>query len=290
MLLLIIVPTELLSQLKIHLMKNKMKALGYALLVLAAVGSALLFSYITDASITLSLCVAGMYFLLASALGKDTVLGIVTQNPFIGRARKSAGNMTMTTWKGLNVLKTKPLSVANPQTDGQMQQRSVLSQMVAIFRHISAAVNAGFVELAIHMSRYNAFLGVNMDEAFDMSAPPVATLLWEDLSVSRGSMYPTAIASFVADRSDNSLLLTWSGTVDAPGQSLTDKCYVVFVDEQLLEYASILGTAIRSDAGTNLAMPAAWQIGDTARCYLFFASPDGRKSSDSQNTSSVIVA
>lgn len=55
-----------------------------------------------------------------------------TQNPWMGRARKSAGGMTATKMYGSNILRSKPLEVTNPRTEAQQTQRAFFAQLTAI--------------------------------------------------------------------------------------------------------------------------------------------------------------
>lgn len=46
-----------------------------------------------------------------------------TQNAIFGRSRKSFGSATAYTMNGQNIVRTKPIAVANPRTDAQTAQR-----------------------------------------------------------------------------------------------------------------------------------------------------------------------
>jgi hypothetical protein len=67
----------------------------------------------------------------------------IVQNPLIGSAKKSAGAITFTRVKGQNIIKTKPLTVKNPRTTGQTDNRlrfllvSLMGIFVATFSHFT---------------------------------------------------------------------------------------------------------------------------------------------------------
>jgi Family of unknown function (DUF6266) len=211
-------------------------------------------------------------------------------NTLIGKASGSVGNATFSTWKGINVLKEKAVSVANPNTDLQIMRRSALSQTVAIYRQISAAVQVGFKKLATGMSSYNAWARNALKDAFDYSAAPVATFVGADLKISKGTISATAMGAIVADVSNATITVAHSITVDAPGQSLTDLSILAAYNSTLNEWASSSNAGLRNVSPSSMPLPGAWVAGNNVQVYLGFYNAASGESSDSVNGSSVIVA
>ncbi len=79
----------------------------------------------------------------------EVSLRTIVSNPLIGASRKSMGNATFSNWKGIYVLKTKPISVANPNSQAQIQQRSAFRQLVQAFREMPGAIRTGYKSQAI---------------------------------------------------------------------------------------------------------------------------------------------
>lgn len=211
----------------------------------------------------------------------------IVQNPLIGRARQKLGGTVFTTWKGINVIKGKPLTVANPRTDAQTMRRSAMTQMVAIGRSISAAINFGFKEQAVRKSQFNAFVGYGLRNAFDYSAPPVATLEESDLLFSQGTVAKTDTTSIVADQSANTLTVNWPTTADLPGQSANDLLVVVMQATNTLNWLSFFPGTARSVGTAIINVPAGEiLVGDPVHVYTFFYNATSRKSSD--NTYEVV--
>lgn len=211
-------------------------------------------------------------------------------NTLIGKASGSVGNATFSTWKGINVLKEKAVSVANPNTDLQIMRRSALSQTVIIFRLISAVVALGFKKLATGMSAYNAFASNALKTAFDYSSPPTATLEDTGLKISKGTISGTTFNTLVADRSLNTMTVQHSTTVDAPGQSLTDIAIMAAYNTTRNDWSASANAGLRSTATASMAMPALWQAGDDVVLYLGFINEASGESSDSQAASTTIIA
>ena len=211
-------------------------------------------------------------------------------NTLIGKASGSIGNATFSSWKGINVLKEKASSVANPKTDKQLMRRSALSQMVAIFRVISAVASLGFKKLAVKKSAFNAFVGNSLKTAFDYTLPPAASLVMANLLVSKGTITSTTITSIVADRSENTIEVNYAATIDGPGQSLADKPVIVMYNQNLDVWAQGLPDQLRSTGTAFTDLPATWNTGDSLNVFVGFYNEDSGESSDSVHGTTVIVA
>src|SRR5574344_1175407 len=86
----------------------------------------------------------------------------IVQNTLIGKASGSVGGTTFTSWKGKNVLKSKPAQVANPRTAAQTAQRTKFIGAVASYRQMAPVVQQGFAGLAVGKSAYNAYASENI--------------------------------------------------------------------------------------------------------------------------------
>ena len=206
----------------------------------------------------------------------------VIQNPLIGRAKQKLGGSVFTTWKGINVLKGKPLTVANPRTDNQVMRRSALEQIVAIGRTIAAAINLGFKEQAFQKSAFNAFVGYNLRNGFDYSAPPNAAIVPDNVLVSQGTISATPIIGIAAVASTDLVTATFSTVVTGPGQSTSDNARAVIYNQTEDKWFAPVTTSLRSTGTLAAAVPDGFMTaGDLVKCYLFFYNTASRKSSDS---------
>jgi len=215
----------------------------------------------------------------------------VVQNPFIGRARQKAGGMVFSTWKGINVLKTKPLTVANPKTDKQLMRRSALSQIVAIARAITAAINLGFKEQAVQKSAFNAFTGYNLRNAFNYTTPPTAAIQETNLLVSQGTITSQPMTSIVIDKSENEAQLQWDEQSAQPGQSASDIVATVFHNVTKNKWYAFASDTPRSDGAATITLDGNFiSTGDDINCWTFFYNVANRKSSDSTYLNTDVVA
>jgi hypothetical protein len=212
------------------------------------------------------------------------------QNPLIGSASGSVGGVTFSKWKGINVIKSKPTVVGNPQSDAQMAQRAGFSFMVAAYRLMVAILVLGFKELAIKKSAFNAFVSVNLKNAFDFTTAPLATFLPANLLISKGTITDTAITSVVASDGAGTIVFNYPDTNALPGQSATDVPLMAVWNEDKEEWANGVGAATRADGSDSIAIADGWEVADVLHCYLGFTNVAGDSASDSDYLEGVIVA
>lgn len=110
-------------------------------------------------------------------------MGIIKQG-ILGGFSGKVGSVVGTSWKGRAVMKAMPLSVANPRTSGQVNQRTKFSQCVALAK----ALLGGSIALldnsfAGNVSGYNRFVKRNVT-AFENDG----TLIPRSLTISQGAL------------------------------------------------------------------------------------------------------
>ena len=85
----------------------------------------------------------------------------------VGKARKSAGNLTYQTVKGRTIAREKPAFVANPNTPLQQAQRGKMRNLVAAWRAWFSLMKPYFTVIDGYGSAYNQFVKMNMPWAED---------------------------------------------------------------------------------------------------------------------------
>lgn len=214
----------------------------------------------------------------------------VVSNPLIGATKQKMGNVVFSTWKGINVLKNKASSVANPKTDRQKQQRSAMAQIVFMFRHIPSVVDAGFKKLAVKMSPYNAFASYNLKNAFNFAVPPAATLVPANVLISKGTIAPQPATMPAISKATGEIVFMWDSSNPQPGQSINDLAIIAAFNSTKNEWIGATTETPRENEGANLTLPTNWVVGDSITGYLGFYNLESGKSSDSVNATGAIVA
>lgn len=210
------------------------------------------------------------------------------QNTLIGRASGSVGGATFTTWKGINVLKSKPESVANPRTLGQISQRNRLSVMVAVYRLIALAITIGFKTRAVGKSAYNAFVSANIGNATTVDANGNATVDYQNLKLALGTMGSTPIDNTTGASGQTNVGIGWDDSLAPIGSSQQDIAYGVALNPTTGEWVSI-SDQDRSNGEIDLTFGSELAAGDRVEVYLFFKSFDDADVSDSVYVQHVVA-
>lgn len=209
------------------------------------------------------------------------------QNTLIGKSSGSVGGATFSTWKGINVLKSKAVVVANPQTQLQQNQRNRMSLLVAMFRGVAGALNIGFSKLATEMSAYNAFVQANLLQANFSGSAPTMSLVYANLLTAKGTMGVTPITAVTGTNASANVAVTWDNGLEPLGSSVNDIA-IAAVYNETQDVWGYVASAARSTGTTTVIMPAPVATADVLHGYLFFRNPDTSEVSDSDYETDVV--
>lgn len=85
----------------------------------------------------------------------------------VGKARKSAGNLTYQIVKGRTLMREKPLHVFNPNTPAQQAQRAKMRHLVEAWRRWFQLCAPYFTKIDGYGTAYNQFIKLNMPIAYE---------------------------------------------------------------------------------------------------------------------------
>lgn len=209
------------------------------------------------------------------------------QNTLIGKSSGSVGGATFSTWKGVNVLKSKAVVVKNPKTQLQQNQRNRMTLLVAMFRGVSGALNIGYSKLANEMSAYNAFIKANLLPANFGGTAPSMTLVYANLLTGKGTIGITNIDTLTGTNASANVAVTWNSADEPIGSSVNDIA-VAAVYNETQDVWGYIASAARSTGTTTVVMPAPVDTADVLHAYLFFRNPDTTEVSDSDYDTDVV--
>jgi hypothetical protein len=211
-------------------------------------------------------------------------MGVIKQGILGGFSGKVA-NVVGSSWKGIAVLKSLPLSVANPKTAGQVAQRGAMSSIVVASRLLLASlIQPYWNPFSQRMSGYNAFVKENIDTFLTAGFTTFA-----DFFATRGSLLGITSTSDVADESLSTIVINWtdnSGTADALG---ADDVSAVVYNETQDTWLTNIGGAIREDETMSIS-DANMAVSDVLHIYLFVANAAISKVADSTYTTTTVAA
>jgi len=196
------------------------------------------------------------------------------------------GNVIGGTWKGIDYLRIKPSSVANPRTEGQVDQRSKFSTVLRFLQPMTDFLRVGFKLYANKMTQFNAAMSYNLNNAITGSYPNFM-IDYANALVSRGNLvgaFNAAVAS-----SGGLVEFTWDDNSGSGNAQPTDKALLVVYnpekDESIYDEAGVERTA----TAQSLGMPASY-VGDDVEAFIGFISEDGKSVANSVYIGSVTVA
>lgn len=197
-------------------------------------------------------------------------MGVIRQG-ILGGFSGKVGSVTGSSWKGIAVIKSRPLSVANPRTTGQVAQRSKLSRIVDLAKPlVSPIIKPLWDRFAVKQSGYNAFVQANISfmDAW-------GSIEFDKLIISSGKMSPTPIDSASINLATKVLSVGWSYNVLTDFQLITDKAFITVINVTRRYSVGFATSFVRSDGEATITMSTDIAHGDEFYVYLSFARVDG---------------
>lgn len=202
----------------------------------------------------------------------------------LGGFSGAVASVVGTSWKGIAVIKSKPLSVANPNTTAQSDNRTAFKACALA----GSAILTGFIKpiwdrLASKQSGYNFFVQQNK-QAFSTAGVLDVT----KLIASMGKYESLAIDSSVATAASDECVVSWTDDSGSDYKLATDKAYVIVFNETQEVWGVASGTRIRENPSVTVLMPTNFVQADDYSTWLVFRSADGLRifkgSSELSNT------
>jgi hypothetical protein len=203
----------------------------------------------------------------------------IVQNPITGRTKKKLGNVVFAKQFGKNTIRSKPLEVKNPQTIGQVNQRTKFKLMVYTSRVLLGMLRISFQNMAIGKSAYNAFFHTNFKTAITGS-PGNYSINWPALIVAKGNLLEKTPLMTVSIDQTASIKRTWIPPFNSLDPSNSDKLFNVAYNITKDEWSYGEPGTLRSVGTDEQGVPPAWSH-DSVHVYTFFLSADGKHCSDS---------
>ncbi|RTL04921.1 hypothetical protein EKK58_09330 [Candidatus Dependentiae bacterium] len=203
-------------------------------------------------------------------------------NPLIGHARGRVGNAVFSTWKGKNIIKEKPATVANPRTANQIANRTRFTAMIGLGKLFRPVLPTGFKEYASSVTWLNRFMTVNSNSgAFFYNQPQQKwDVDYQKLVIAEGALYPTPF-SCTGSAATDELTMLWDPNPHA-NQSANDDLYVAVVGPDFsIMYQKVAPRSTGTLVIDVTTVAANMSAGDLVQVIAFFQSPEGHIVSNS---------
>lgn len=197
----------------------------------------------------------------------------VIKSGILGGLSGSIGNVTGSSWKGIAVLRTKPLSVANPNTPAQQAVRTPWALLTKLGSSITGVIlQPVWNGIASKMSGYNLFLQQNSQLAFSS----LGDFLPMGLSISPGTL-PSVPVTVDELSSPTSMSFNVATALPCVQALPTDKLYAIVVDSDGNYLGGVSGTVTRSVGSFSVVANRTLLNGEHLYAYAFFMSADGKR-------------
>jgi len=206
---------------------------------------------------------------------------MIVQNPIVGRSRNKLANTIFSTWNGLNIVRSKPLSVANPQTLAQRIQRARTTVNAQFAKAFSAAIQIGFRNKQVGQSARSQALKANYPATTADPVTAVGAMEFEDAVVAKGSMTTTPISTASATAGSAVVSVSFPSSVADASQSSNDSMALCVINGATGASVQSIGLLKRSSGSITASLPEAVQSGDEIHFYLFAYSVTTSAVSDS---------
>lgn len=195
----------------------------------------------------------------------------------LGGFSGKVGNVVGGAWKGIDYMRAKASSVANPRTVGQMNQRTRFSTILGFLKPITPFLRVGFKLFAVKQTAFNSAMSYNLANAIIGEYPDISVDLTSAL-VSRGNLTPIANAD--ATIQDGTAQITWDDNTGSGSAKANDKLLLVVYNSMKGEATFETAGPDRSAGTFEIPLPANW-VGDDVDVYAGFISFDGKEVANS---------
>ncbi len=204
-------------------------------------------------------------------------MGKIAQG-ILGGLSGKVGNIIGGSWKGIDYIRIKPSSVANPRTEGQVNQRNKFTVTLEFIQAVKPFIKEGYKKLAVKKTEFNAGMSYVLNNAITGTSPNFI-VDYPNALVSRGGLSrplnPTTDLLTAGE-----VTFAWSDNSDEGRAKPTDKAMLLVYNPSKKESISILEGADRSVGSETVVIPNTY-AGDTVELFMAFISANGRKLSNS---------
>ncbi|WP_417860439.1 DUF6266 family protein [Winogradskyella sediminis] len=204
-------------------------------------------------------------------------MGKISQG-ILGGLSGKVGNIVGGSWKGIDYIRIKPSSVANPRTEGQVNQRNKFTITLEYLQATKDFIKIGYKSFATKKTEFNAAMSYVLNNAVGGIAPNF-TIDYSLALLSRGPL--SGVLNPTTDLTTaGQVSFDWDDNSAEGNANVTDKAMVLVYNPSKKESISILDGADRTVGSQVVTIPNTY-AGDTVELFMAFVSADGTQVSNS---------
>ncbi|WP_319589279.1 DUF6266 family protein [uncultured Draconibacterium sp.] len=204
-------------------------------------------------------------------------MGTIGQG-ILGGFSGKVGNVVGGNWKGIDYMRVKPASVANPKTEGQMDQRSKFTKVLQFLQPMKDYIKIGYQSYAVKMTEFNSAMSYLLKNAVAGEYPDF-TIDYQNALLSKGAL-ASSLNGVVNSPTAGTVSFTWDDNSNDGNAEKKDKAMVLVFNETRTEAVFVTDGANRNSGAQSLTVPTNYS-GDVLHAFIAFVSEDGKKVSDS---------
>jgi hypothetical protein len=210
----------------------------------------------------------------------------VIKQGILGALSGKVGSVIGGSWKGIAYLRSRPASVANPRTAGQVTQRNSFTAMIQVASLLLAKiVKPLWDRFAQFESGYNAFVGANI-KCF---VNGVFTN-FSDFIIARGKLVGFDTPTITMGVGDTATVVDWLDNTGEGDALATDESYGVYYNETQDAWGQTVLNKTRDNTQMTIVGDVEAVAGDVIHVWIAFRRADGTSVSDSQYITDVVPA
>lgn len=203
----------------------------------------------------------------------------------LGGVSGKVGPVVGTSWKGKAVIRSKALSIHDPKTQAQLEERARFALLMHFIARVYGFIKMGFKSLAVDMTEADYALKANHTNGVTGTYPNFS-INYQGFVLAKGNVDLPYNPSASNDGSD--LTFQWTDNSGVGNAKAEDQAMVLVFNTAKNQAVYNLEAAVRSDRTYSMALPSAW-TGDTVEVYMAFRRQDTSEASDSVYLGSITL-
>uniref|UniRef100_UPI00259B3B03 DUF6266 family protein n=1 Tax=uncultured Polaribacter sp. TaxID=174711 RepID=UPI00259B3B03 len=196
----------------------------------------------------------------------------------LGSLSGKVGSIIGGSWKGIDYIRIKPASVANPRTEGQVNQRNKFTITLEYLQATSDFIKVGYKAFAVKKTEFNAAMSYVLNNAITGTEPNFV-VDYPNALVSRGglsgALNPTTDLATAGEVTFN-----WDDNSTEGNANADDKAMILVYNPDKKESIYVLDGANRTTRSDVISIPSSY-AGDTVHLFMAFTTVDNSSVSNS---------
>jgi len=203
----------------------------------------------------------------------------LSSNSIFGNVSGSIGEVVFSSWKGIPYVRAKAVSVKNPKSDAQLDQRIKFTAIIIFLKALTVFLRVGFKNDKIPMSPFNAAMSYNLLNALTGSYPDYE-LDYSKVRVSQGYL-PGVLNPEVKSTSSGDILFTWEDNSFETDSRADDSVLLVVYNSIKQQAVFTVDGYPRYSRRQVISLPEIFE-GDEVQCYIAYQNQRQTVFSNSQ--------